>query len=1054
MFINRLFIVVRSRPRVWLSWLVALGAVGALVWAQVARANTFLVTETYDAVDADISDDFCDVDSGTLGDQCTLRAAIQEANDTLGADIITLPAGTYTLTLVGSLEDTSMTGDLDILDEVTINGGGAISTTIDASGLFTDTDRVLHVMGISTTVVINDVTLTNGNPAAGTGGGVYLQDANLTLNSSQIISNTAAAGAGIYNAAGQLSLNQSVLYSNTATASTGGGVANVGGVLTLTTSSLITNTAPDGGGLYNSSVSTATVRHSAVISNLASLANGGGVFNEGALTLSNITLSGNTATQAGGGGYVLSGTAQLNNVTVVSNTADSGGGLAALSSTVDLKNSLLALNTATNPLNGADCFGTLGSQGYNLIGIHDLAVCTFVAGPGDQTGSLLFPLDPLLDALANNGGLTLTHLLLPGSPAIWGGNPALPGSGGNACELDDQRGVARDVLCDIGAFDGSEPPTPTPTATPTETETPTVTPTETETETPTPTATETETPTLTPTHTVTLTRTSTQTPTGTITPSDTPTVTSTITPTPTPTSTITPTRTPTSTRTPTRTRTSTRTPTNTSTPTHTRTPTITPTFTITPTPTQVVIVVDTGVDETTVNGRCSLREAILAANTDASVDACPAGNGADVITVPARTYTLTISGAGENGDLTGDLDITEDLTLNGANATSTIINGNGIDRVFHILSNTQVTFNNLTIRGGQEATGGGGLFNSGSNVLLTSVTVMSNTAGVQHGGGIYNDNGDLTLVNSTVRGNTGTEGGGLYNNGTLTFSASSLISNTASSVGGGIRNTTNGVTNLIQASVTNNVATTSNGGGIYSTGTLTILNSTIANNQSGSDGGGLEIRDSSSSVTSTLTLSNSTISGNVSVGGGGGAQFRGSGTTGPVVITIVNSTFSGNSTGTSGGGGFRNNTNALTTLTNVTIVNNSAGNNNGGGLRSSGTPTSTLTLRNVLLVNNVTGGNCDDPFTSAGYNMSSDGTCSASLSGPGDRNNVGVVIGALANNGGPTLTHALPVGPATNAGTGVGCPATDQRGVTRDRYCDIGAYEDPSRAVFLPALRR
>lgn len=1036
---NPFLTTLRMHSRRYLGLALALGTLGLLLWTQTARATTFVVNETLDLADADLGDNVCDVDLGTAGDQCTLRAAIQQANDTIGADVITLPAGTYVLTITGS-DNNSTVGDLDIREDVTINGAGALSTIIDASGLLATPDRVLHVIGSGVQSVINDVTITGGNVSADSGGGIYNQNAELTLHNTRLINNTAAvggglansnglvtidastvttntattsagglhtsggrllvvdsrladntaaAGGGALNANGQMSFSGSTVSGNTATNSEGGGVVNAGGTLTITTSSLASNNAYDGGGLYNYSGSTALVSHSAIISNsvsdpsLVDPANGGGFFNDGTLTLWNATLSGNTAEQNGGGGYS-DGTTNLNNDTIASNTADDGGGLRVNSGTLNLKNTLLALNTATALLAGDDCSGSLTTQGYNLIGIYDSLACTFTAGSGDQTGSPGTPLNPLIGPLADNGGPTLTRRLLNGSPAIWAGNPAVPGSGGNACLFDDQRGIARQTLCDIGAYDGNEPPTATPTATPTRTRTPTTT------------------------------ATNTSTPTSTLTPTTTATGTSTRTATVTPTQTLTPTPT--------------NTPTTTATPTSTRTATPTRTPTPTNTPTPVVIVVGTGSDETTVNGQCSLREAILAANTDTAVDACPAGYGHDTIMLPARTYTLTIAGAGEDGDLTGDLDITADLTLNGSGAASTIINANGIDRVFHVHVGAQVTFTNLTIRGGQESGGGGG--------------------------GLHNDLGEVTLLNTTVYANTSADGGGIYNNGLLTITASSLISNTASSRGGGLRNTDNGVTTLSTTSVLTNVASVNTGGGIDSTGTITIINTTIANNQSGDSGGGIEIRDTSVSLTSTLTLNNSTISGNVSGNGGGGAQFRGSSSSGLVVIAIVNSTFSGNSTGLSGGGGFRNNTNAQTTLTNVTIANNNAA-NNGSGLRSSGTPTSTLTLRNVLLANNLGNENCDGVFTSLGYNLSSDATCATSLTGPGDRNSVNPLIGVLTDNGGPTLTHAIPINsPATNGGTNAGCPAADQRGVTRDARCDIGAYEFPTQMLMLPVVRR
>jgi hypothetical protein len=103
----------------------------------------------------------------------------------------------------------------------------------------------------------------------------------------------------------------------------------------------------------------------------------------------------------------------------------------------------------------SDCAGELSSQGYNVIGTT--SGCTIT---GDATGNRT-GVTPQLGPLQNNGGPTLTHLPLSGSPAIDAGNPAAPGSGDSACPTTDQRsqprprdgdgdGVAR---CDIGAVE-------------------------------------------------------------------------------------------------------------------------------------------------------------------------------------------------------------------------------------------------------------------------------------------------------------------------------------------------------------------------------------------------------------------------------------------------------------------------------------------------------------------------------------------------------------------------------------------------------------------------
>src|SRR5689334_3438946 len=98
------------------------------------------------------------------------------------------------------------------------------------------------------------------------------------------------------------------------------------------------------------------------------------------------------------------------------------------------------------------------------------------------------------------------------------------------------------------------------------------------------------------------------------------------------------------------------------------------------------ITVNTTTDEFDVaaNGTCSLREAVQAANTNAPFGGCSAGNGDDAIQLSAGTYTLTRTGANEDGNATGDLDITSSVAISGAGAASTVIHGNAIDRVIHV----------------------------------------------------------------------------------------------------------------------------------------------------------------------------------------------------------------------------------------------------------------------------------------------------------------------------------------------------------------------------------
>ena len=106
--------------------------------------------------------------------------------------------------------------------------------------------------------------------------------------------------------------------------------------------------------------------------------------------------------------------------------------------------------------------------------------------------------------------------------------------------------------------------------------------------------------------------------------------------------------------------------------------------------------------------------------------AADAHKGSNTIIVPAGTFTLTIPGANEDADATGDLDVKGKVTIKGAGSTRTLVNANGLDRVFEVLGGN-VTIQKLTIEGGL-ATMGAGLLNIGGKVTLSSVIVASNTA--------------------------------------------------------------------------------------------------------------------------------------------------------------------------------------------------------------------------------------------------------------------------------------------------------------------------------------
>ena len=236
-----------------------------------------------------------------------------------------------------------------------------------------------------------------------------------------------------------------------------------------------------------------------------------------------------------------------------------------------------------------------------------------------------------------------------------------------------------------------------------------------------------------------------------------------------------------------------------------------------------------------------------------------------------------------------------------------------------------------------------------------------------------------------------------------------------------------GTLTLVNVTVSGGELASDLGGGIYNRGTVTLANSILSGN-SATNGGGIYNQSSG-----TVTLTNSTISGNSATNGGG---INNGGNT----VALTNSTISGNSA-TNNGGGIHVSSGTVT-LTNSTISNNSATNNGGGINNGSGT----AILTNSLIANS-TGDNCSGTISSGGNNLSSDATCSVPQSGS-------INLGALANNGGPTQTHALLVGSsAIDAANNASCPADDQRGAARGvdgdgtpdspqtGDCDIGAYE-------------
>jgi predicted outer membrane repeat protein len=363
------------------------------------------------------------------------------------------------------------------------------------------------------------------------------------------------------------------------------------------------------------------------------------------------------------------------------------------------------------------------------------------------------------------------------------------------------------------------------------------------------------------------------------------------------------------------------------------------------------------------------------------------------------------------------------------------------------------------------------------NGTLGSCTEAAFDAARVGGGTITFNCGGAKTITLTfykeIDANTTIDGGGLItlsSNNTYLFRVffgrtltlqNITLANSGSNVTGAVENF--GTTTIINSQLTNNHST-NNGGAILNYGTLNLTNTTLSNNKATNNGGGLYNDSGNVNIINSQFLSN-VISGTT---GTGGAIYVNTGASAIITASLISS-----NTAASNGGGIYSL--ATLSLTNVTLSGNRANSNGGGGIyQDGGTATlnfvsvvsntaaafgggvykqglGTMTLRNTLLANNTF--NCDGVVGSAGHNLSSDTSC-ASFIETGDQNNILLPLGALANNGGPTLTHLPLTGnPAIDGGVCVAGVTADQRGWNRPSgsTCDVGAVEvGPS--VYLPLV--
>ncbi|MEM7706159.1 MAG: choice-of-anchor Q domain-containing protein [Pseudomonadota bacterium] len=432
--------------------------------------------------------------------------------------------------------------------------------------------------------------------------------------------------------------------------------------------------------------------------------------------------------------------------------------------------------------------------------------------------------------------------------------------------------------------------------------------------------------------------------------------------------------------------------------------------------TAVSILVTTTIDEISVNGQCSLREAVQAANSDLPVDVCAAGNGADLILLGSGTYTLEIVGREEDENLTGDLDLTASLTMVGTGQDQTIIDGGSLDRVINVDPGSigvSVSIEGLTIRGGDAE----------RNTGLRE----------DFGGGIRN-HGELTLRDVTLRNNIAFSGGAIENRGVLTLQRTVLVENIATWDGGGVFIAPGATTTIEDSRILRNSAVSSFGGGIGNQGTLALYRSELSDNNALAEGGGL-FSDSMLQVESSLVASNGS-----DIGGG---IFIQSGTS-----TLTNVTISGNESRILGNGGGL--AASGTGTPNVTLLHVTITDNFPDGIFVDGSGVSSTVANTIIAGNQVA--DCvsiENSLMSEGHNLDSDGSCvTDGINGDLTRADPG--LGPLASNEGPLSTHALVDGsPAIDSGNNDRCAASDQRGIERPLdgdgdgqiSCDIGAFE-------------
>ena len=976
----------------------------------------------------------------------SLRAALQSANATGDTDTIVFDSA-----LSGTVNLGVANGALTISSPVSIQGPGSSSVTIDANATVTDKFRVFEISGAANNVTITGLTLTGGIVDDGGGGILFRSADTLTLVDTVVTGNVAANGGGIYSEyEGNLVLQSSTISGNTAESSKGGGIHAVDGDVSLTDSTISGNFAyGGGGGIFSQYAGNINVTNSQITNNEVTEAgyHGGGIYGgNGDVTLTGSTVSGNESKGDGGGLYSYKGSVAISNTTITGNKADyggggvfnyegdltitssvitsnnayygsgggvgneagrltisgsritdnevigDGGGVATNTGVIDISQSLIASNTST-----IDGGGIASAVGVVLVTNTTISGNSAAAsGGGIQADAAIVRLVHVTlasnTASASGGGIGVVdddtaesilvyNSIIASNSAATGIDLHIPGDPGTTLDIQSSL-IGNNSGSTLAASSGDANGNVIGSA---------ASPVDAQ---------------LSPlannggvtnTHDI-----------GGSSPAL-----------------------------------------NSADPAlsldfgaddspgggddvtlsadqraglYARSVSLAPDMGALEKQSRPTLVVDTASD--VVNGDLSpgdrsLRELLNLANDDLGDDVISFSLGA--------TATISLDSS------LGSLIVEENLDVFGPVTGQLIIeNSSGVAfRLIDVLASTaEVNISNVTLQGGDAAAENGGAIRTAgtTNLQLDGVDLLNNTAA--QGGAVFMVNGQLDIDNSRMQGNQASGNGGAVaiTNGPVTIVDSTVLSNTAGGSGGAV-SLDDGQLEIRFSTLQGNQAT-SDGGGIATTGgQVNLVNVLVAGNTSSGNGGGISAASSTSSV-STL---NTTISGNTAGASGGGIYGQNAS------VDLRVSTLTLNDANSGGGIGVLADSNGEDiTLVNSIVAANTA--DSAPDFVAPGTPATSLNVSYSLIGDN-SGTSLSESSLNAGDPVP-DGN--GNLIGGGLHPVIDPQLAALADNGGPSMTHALLVtSPAVDAG--------DRTLLPQDQY-DVDA--DGNVVEFLPADQR